>query len=205
MEKTRRPKRRKRRKNRVPTELVDTRPIEEVLADLGVSDWDIALIGDGSGRHWKEKGAGWCCVLIEKHFNARSIFFGGANSLTTHLSELLPYIHALTWHSQTRSNKTIEVIKRNIRAIIVTDSQNLSVVGTNACKGRIPNKVPALYQTLLAFTYRGYNIDFVKIPRDSIAINVLCDGIAYKANRAMREIDLPTDDQGKPFTLDNFN
>jgi len=43
----------------------DNRPLAEVLTSLGVTQWNVCLIGDGSGCKADDPG-GWGCTLIDR-------------------------------------------------------------------------------------------------------------------------------------------
>jgi hypothetical protein len=41
-------------------------------------DWDVLIIGDGSGTGWSEP-CGWASVLHERYSNMRQLFTGAMN------------------------------------------------------------------------------------------------------------------------------
>ena len=52
-------------------------PLQTVLDHLGVkeTDWDVVIIGDGSGSDWQSP-CGWASVLIDKETRNRKVFYG---------------------------------------------------------------------------------------------------------------------------------
>ena len=62
--------------------------IPDILNKLQIDDWDVLLIGDGSGAGWNLlSGCGWASVLIDKYSNNHKIFMGATTPGTITIGE----------------------------------------------------------------------------------------------------------------------
>lgn len=187
--------------------------VQEIMTHLNVGskDWDLLLIGDGSGQSW-DMGCGWACVLID-HFNAkRKLFYGGMNSGTIGIGELFPYVHAMMWYSRGPGKKRLEQLQaqfgtpQSIKVHVITDNEIVSKQGNGDAK-RSTNI--ELWSSFDHFARLGYSFKFHWLGRDTIGLNALTDHISREARKSLERIHLPEgssiydyspdDDRGESF------
>ena len=160
---------------------------------VGSKDWDVLIIGDGSGQGWSF-GCGWASVLID-HFSAqRKLFYGGMNSGTIGLAELFPYFHAMLWYSRGPGSKRMQRLlaqygyAQEIKVHIITDSDITAKQGN----GKAARKTNIeLWAAMDMFTRLGYKFTFHWVRRDNVGLNMLVDHIAREARRSLENIELP--------------
>lgn len=191
---------------RLPLAKLPQPPLTTVLAKLGVAidDWDIVLVGDGSGSGWLDP-CGWASVLIEKLTDCRRTFYGGMNAGSINLAELLPYVHALSWYHARFGEDRLARSHGILRVHILTDSEVTKNVGTRVMlHGTLPKGNRAMWATILEFGRMGYRMTFHWIGRETMALNWLCDALAGNARAAVKDIVLQ-DLTGKDLNAYDFN
>lgn len=93
-----------------------------LLERLKIKEFDLILIGDGSGS-MQNYPIGWACVAIEQGQMSRRVFYGGANDGTINQAEPLAYLIPLSWYAA-KLNKEGKPGARGVRHIhIITDSE----------------------------------------------------------------------------------
>ena len=114
-----------------------TETLDELLLRFGLTDldWDLILVGDGSGSNWS-KEAGWAAISIEKATMERRAWYGAMNYGTVNFAEMMAYIQPLTWYTSKeidRRTKTRQVAFQKVH--IFTDSKYCAEIGnSNSCK-----------------------------------------------------------------------
>jgi hypothetical protein len=65
--------------------------LDEVLTKAGVptGQWDLALIGDGSGSRWTAP-CGWSVVLVDRRTRQYHHFHGAASPASVNFAETIP-------------------------------------------------------------------------------------------------------------------
>lgn len=174
-----------------------------MMRRLNVQDdeWDVAIIGDGSGQRW-DIGAGWASILVDKRSRRRKLFYGGMNCGTVYISEIMPYLHAMQWYSWYLTEH-VENRKPTIRVHCVTDNKAVATQGAMLRSGVVPasiKKQRELWMALGAFAQRGLLLDFTFVPRSEIALNVYADDVSRKARLIMSDVQLPTTKVANPET-----
>jgi hypothetical protein len=160
--------------------------LEDVLEKLNVktSEWDLLLVGDGSGEEWT-RPCGWCCALIDRHTGTRKIFTGALSEGTVSLVEIMPYKHALSWYTGSKGpmrELRKKIGQRDIRVHIVTDNSYVASYGERLAQGTtriedVRNNVMD-WAGLMAVQTMGVALYFHHILRTTIALNVLADAVA---------------------------
>ena len=164
----------------------------DVLRELGVGeeDWDVLLIGDGSGTDWKNS-IGFSCVLIDHFGNYRVPFFGGLNTGTSQLAELLPYMLALTWYKSGPGKQRKEYRKSRQESVmvhVITDNQNLANWGNRQARR---NAYPEFWAVYDYFESSGFSFHWHWMPRTKVGLNRLTDMVAAAMRKLLEGATLP--------------
>jgi len=162
--------------------------LSKLRKKLGITNWDVMVVGDGSGSGW-QLGAGWAAVLVDKYSGCRKLFYGAMNTGTVTLGELFPYLHALSWYTakdgpgRTRL-KDAKSASKKVGVHLVTDSQAVATAGNN------PNSRHAHRELWTAFDEyqrRGFAIQFHHVARELVDLNILVDAIARQARLSLTD------------------
>lgn len=179
-----------------PPEL-QTRPLSRLqrlrqgLQDLGVRpDWDILICGDGSGVGW-ERPCGWASLLIEASTDECYEFFGAWSQGTVTLAELMPVLHALTWHAAERLHRSVG--ERRPCVAVLTDSQMVARTGQALAdpEKRPPRKHRGFWESLQVLGQEDYRIRWHWLPRDSTDLNRYTDALSHEAMHSMKRVRRP--------------
>ena len=159
--------------------MIQADSFEEVLAAVGVAptDWDFAIVSDGSGTTW-EKPCGWASVLLDKRTFARTAFSGSFSCGTNSLAEMFGVLHPLLYLVEAvRPNATT----RPVRVHALTDAENIANQINGKSNG---NHYFELWQAISALRQRNYEITAHWIPRDTIDLNKLAHDVANDSRLA---------------------
>jgi ribonuclease HI len=170
-------------------------PVELLtLANLQDKDWDVIIVGDGSGSMWGRPG-GWGALVFDKHTNSCKTLYGGISDTTVNICELIPYIHALQWYTRAPYTEGA-VSNRRIRTDtgimvmpiihIFTDCDVIAKQG-NYQMARDAN---AAYWAALDYFKYMYDIYFHWIPRDVIPANKFADYLSKSARHVIQDLAL---------------
>lgn len=157
--------------------------LEQLLRRLKIPDaeWDLLLVGDGSGSKWGY-GIGWGCVSIEKHHEEEPrVWFGAANNGTVNLAEMFAYIPPLTWYAAQVAHERRHYVglPMHRRVHILTDSQYCQGMGST-CDALIKANGP-LWQIFRIFQRDGIFLHWHWRQRDDVALNVYADALSKAA------------------------
>jgi hypothetical protein len=97
--------------------------LDAILAGMQIEQWDLVLIGDGSGSGWNA-ACGWCSMLIDRKTRGRRIFHGGMNLGSVNVAESMPYIQAMAWYDAYQRDKHQQLGSTHVH--IITDSQTVA-------------------------------------------------------------------------------
>jgi ribonuclease HI len=170
--------------------------LQAVLDRVRIREWDLLLIGDGSGSGW-DGAAGWASTLINRWTRDRFVFFGGANVGSVNFAEMMPYFQALIWYHNHAGKD--EVKKRGLLNVhVITDSAVTVNHGAKAAQpGQELPKVPqrALWAGMRELGHMGYCLHWHWAERSTNSLNFLADLIAALARRQIlllgQDISLP--------------
>ncbi len=159
-----------------------------ILRQLGITDFDVCLIGDGSGTGWND-ACGWACVLVDRLTHARQLFHGGMSTTSINVAEFMPYLQALCWyHSQHGSER----MQRSgmIKVHVITDSQVTAVSGNRAADLTLtlPRANQALWASIRQFTTMGYRLQYHWLNRETTLYNQCADLVASLCRRAVLNV-----------------
>lgn len=181
--------------------------VQEILTklDIGHNDWDILLVGDGSGQGW-EMGCGWACVLVDKMSARRKLFFGGMNSGTIGIGELFPYLHAMMWYSRNPGKIRHKRLAKQfghpvtLKVHIITDNEITAKQGNGKAKR---NTNIELWSGLDYISRLGYSFTFHWVGRSNIGLNLLTDHISRESRKALENVTIPDGCSIYDFTPDD--
>jgi ribonuclease HI len=151
--------------------------LERLACDLYLADFDLLLVGDGSGTVYN-RPAGWGCVAYDRRMKSVTLHAGTLSTGTNNLAELMPYVQALWHHHQDHR----QAPDRPVRVLIVSDSE----VTVRCGNGQYARKANAcLWASIEWFAQNGYRLGWRHVPRNSNEWSTLMDTVAGKARRLM--------------------
>jgi len=165
-----------------------TSPRDSLLQAIGVGpdNWDLLLVGDGSGNAWV-KASGWCCIVMDRNVHPEletpDMVTIGAQSAgcSINVAEVLPYWFALHRHWNAGGKSAAD---KHWRVHIATDSEYAAKVigGTQPMGGMDVAVLRGLFQPLAA---RGYALHWHHLPRETNPIHQYADRVAAAARESM--------------------
>lgn len=162
----------------------------EMLASLvGCPEWDILLVGDGSGTGGWTMAGGWACAIIERETDERSVCWAGWSLCDILVAELSAYLQALMQIEALRGKALRRHLGRPIKILIVTDNQAIATQASAALSGRGvgggTNPIWAAIRQIVQST--GTSLMFRFAPRRSTMLNVLVDQVAGRLRRIVSD------------------
>jgi len=176
-----------------------------MLARLRISQWDLALIGDGSGSSWMH-GCGWAGVLIDRFTKGRRLFYGGMNVGSINLAELMPYMHALSWYHENFGRDRLKRADHGVLHVhIITDSQVICQHGSKINAGQNPSSNRSAWACMAQFIKEGYILHYHHIPRCTVALNVVADKVAGVSRLTLQGIELQDKETREQLSIYDYN
>jgi ribonuclease HI len=182
--------------------------LEELLVRLEVKDWDLLLIGDGSGSNWNFE-CGWGCVSIENATFARRAWHGAMSAGTVNFADMMAYLQPLCWYvnREMLRRKQVDYPVKVRHIHIVTDSQYVKTKGSS--RDLLTGKNGALWQVFKQFGAQGMLIHWHWIRRETVELNKFADQLSKAARLNLKDKDLPTQVEEQAFnpsrTIYQFN
>jgi ribonuclease HI len=165
-------------------------PFHALLARLEITDYDLVLIGDGSGSKWSLP-VGWSCVAVEKGHMSRRVFYGAANDGTVNVAELSAYLIPMLWYSSKVAEERNQTEDYRVRHVhVITDSDYVRQMFTEG-RGSIAARNSILYMALQSVERRGYHLHWHWLPREDVALNHYADELSKAARHQFKVNDLP--------------
>lgn len=164
---------------------------EALAAELGLPDFDLLLVGDGSGTSLPF-ACGWAVTSYQRSSQQAQLIYGGASTGTNNLAELTPYLHAL-WTFEANRGRQPPVdeqgmfIANAIRVAIVSDSE-ITVKCGNRQYGRNANG--CLWAGIEWFEKNGYRFHWRHVPRNSNELSTEADRVAGKVRRLISNFEV---------------
>lgn len=159
---------------------------EALSEQVGVQDYHLMLVGDGSGMT-RATPCGWCCHLYHRPSGRVRTHFGGASNGSNNFAELVPYLFSLaTFHAAFVEAHPDQEALFNV--LIVSDSE-LTVrcgMGEYARRANL-----ALWASIDWFVANGYKLTWRHVLRNSNPVSKRSDAIAGFARKEVKEWDLP--------------
>lgn len=160
--------------------------MEDLLLRLKIApdDWDLIIVGDGSGSNWNYH-SGWASISIEKATLNRRVWYGGMNCGTVNFSEMMAYLQPLNWYLAVEADRRKKTSKVRFRKVhIVTDSKYCKDRGNS--NERAPRKNAPLWRIFDEFKRHGLLLHWHWIPRASVDLNVFADKLSKEARLALK-------------------
>lgn len=159
---------------------------EVLLERLGIKNWDLLLVGDGSGSHWG-KECGWGCVSVERETLHRRVWFGAMNDGTINLAEVLAYLQPLTWYTSQELAKRKQGHKIELKQVhVLTDSAY-----TANSSADLKSHNAMLWQLFKQFASQGIMVQWHWVRRESVDLNLFADQLSKEARLNVKGKDLP--------------
>jgi len=152
-----------------------TSTIKDVQDQLKLTEYDLLLIGDGSGTTI-DQSSGWSCFYFDKNKFFYTILKGGCSFGTNNFAELAPYFNALWFDLYKQGN----VLKMDRKVQIVSDSE-ITVKCGNKIYSRNCN-LP-LWSGINWLESIGYKLTWNHVNRNTNHISKLCDRIAGETRK----------------------
>lgn len=179
----------RKKNNDKPIDPLALAPLQTVLDQLGVkqNDWDLVLIGDGSGSNW-QAGCGWAAVLIDKKSRQRRVFYGAMSCGTVNLAEVFPYLQAMMWYEDARKTWLDSSENRPLRVHIITDSKYAADAGNLL----IPRKAnAALWAALDTVIGNTYHVTWHWMCRNGTCLNAMTDELSKSSRKTLGQVMIP--------------
>lgn len=162
--------------------------LQDLLQELGITTWDVLLIGDGSGTGW-DSPAGWAVVLIDKPTRGRKLFYGAVNHGSINFAEGAPYFQALLWYHHFHGRDRLRR-QGQLHVHVLTDSQVTTQHGqqANQLAADLPRANSPIWAGVREFVRLGYQLEFHWRPRKSSQLNELADRFAGEARRQLQQL-----------------
>lgn len=156
-----------------------TRALPAVLDHFQIVDWDVLLVGDGSGYSWNI-GCGWAGALIDRQTMSRKLLWGGWSAGTIMIAELMPYIHALAWYESAIAKARRAHLRRGVLKVhVICDNKTIVDQGNHLVDRR---KMLPWWSCWAAYLRNGYTARFHQVPGHEagaqVGLNVLCDHVS---------------------------
>jgi hypothetical protein len=188
---------------------LDVQTLDSILADLLVpsDQWDLVLIGDGSGTT-ADNSCGWASVMVSRLPvpGYRRSFFGYQDTGGILYAELQAYRHAIEWHWRHKGQELMRAGLRvspryTIRTHLLCDNQTAVLQGKREYK-----REAEIFQWRFFDQAEelGYQLNWHWRPRNHVQLNRLCDALAGSA-RGLAELqrakELSGDANSRLYTL----
>lgn len=163
-------------------------PVRLAIA-LGCPDWDVMLVGDGSGQGGWDMSGGWACCTLERHTDYRSVTWGGWNLCTIMLAELIAYQQALITYEAARGPAMRRHLGHGIRFLIITDNQATSGLSARGLVGEgVGGDTSSIWAGIrYLLGQSGSTATFRFAPRISTMLNFGVDQVAGRVRKEIGE------------------
>jgi hypothetical protein len=167
-------------------------PIGEVLSELGVTDWDVLIVGDGSGVGW-DRGCAWASVLIEHYSMRRAVFKGVWDPGTVGIAELSAYFHALVAYASGPGKTRLHDLLQSrsdarVQVHVITDNETIVRQGLGVYSRKANAPVWAGIDYVVS---TGYRVHWHFLKRDRLGLNQLVDHLSRECRKAVEAIQPP--------------
>lgn len=164
--------------------------MQDLLAKAGIEDFDLLLVGDGSGSKWGY-GAGWASVAIEPDLMGRKSFYGACNNATVNFAELMAYMAPLSWYVSHVKDQKKQPRRGGLFQIhIITDSQYAR--GSSDRESVIAKTHNFLLLSgLSTLGHKGFNLNWHWMERETSELNRFVDELSRSSRVALQEADVP--------------
>jgi ribonuclease HI len=164
--------------------------VENLALRLNISDWDLILVGDGSGNGWENPG-GWGCYIFNKQDTgeilerpaiAGGLSCGGSISFL----EAIPFWLAIRQHYYTWGGLDACAHGKIFSAHIVTDSEWAAKAMSGSME---PKKHKDMAMLFRYFQDLGYRITWHKVPREVFLTHKKADRLSAQAREYIAGVE----------------
>ena len=158
-------------------------------ADLGEltalfgDDWDILLVGDGSGCG-RGSACGFACLSVDRASGKTLTWFGGFNRGSVNAAELTAYLQALNHYAN------LNELGQVARVTIVTDSQYVKNGGQQLAQAKSFDSNAGLWAAVRTFARFGLVVKWQWHARDQVGLNTVADALSKLARRVAEQYAL---------------
>jgi hypothetical protein len=160
--------------------------LENLLNHFSIEQWDILLVGDGSGS-FRLQPCGWGCVSLERATLERKLWYGACNAGTVNMAEMLAYLMPLTYFA---ANRVAANVYETSHVHIITDSAYLEKMSPGSQK-RIGNANQGLLQIFRQFDQSGLELHWHWAERETVELNTIADILSKAARISLQNGDVP--------------
>jgi ribonuclease HI len=174
-----------------------------VLDRFEIVDWDLILIGDGSGSKWGLP-VGWAVTAIAKTKMEREVFYGAMNNATVNIAETMAYLQPLLWYLRRVADERKKGGTTREHVVhIITDSEYVKNVGK---RGHLDFSTNQPLWGVFEFVKRqSIQINWYWAKRDDVALNTYADALSKKARKLMKENDPAAAMARAGYSAEDFN
>jgi hypothetical protein len=160
---------------------------EMIAGVIKCPEWDVMMLGDGSGTGGWTMAGGWACVTVERESDNRSICWGGWSTCDILLAELSAYFQALVEFENTRGEVLRKHLGRPVKILVITDNQPIASQAPAALVGgKVGGNTNALWAAIRHITQSsGISIQFRFVPRCAVMLNVLADQVCGRVRKLL--------------------
>jgi ribonuclease HI len=161
---------------------------QDLLDRFKIKDWDMCLIGDGSGSKWGYP-IGWGVTAVFKADIRRKVFYGAMNDGTVNIAEAMAYLQPLLWflgEVKKQRKESGKVVRRTVH--IITDSEYVRQQGS---KGHINFSTHQPIWAVFDLVKRqGVQIEWHWAKRDDVTLNMFADVLSKRARKQIKENEI---------------
>jgi len=177
---------------------------QDVLDRFKIDEWDMVLVGDGSGSKWGYP-VGWGVTAVLKKQMDRRVFYGAMNDGTVNIAEVMAYLQPLMWYMaevrKQRKQKGTTARKHVVH--IITDSEYARKVGE---KGHLDFNTNQPLWAVFEFVKRqAIELHWHWAEREEIALNIYADALSKRARKQVKENDQVQSLAGDGYSAEEFN
>ena len=162
-----------------------------VLDFFGIAEWDVLMVGDGSGYSWNI-GCGWAGAVIDRRTMGRKLLWGAWSTGTIMIAEIMPYIHGLAWYESNHADDCRRALRRQVLKVHVISDNKTVVDQGNGHVGR--KKMLPWWACLGNYVRIGYEVKWHFNPGHEegrqVGLNVLCDHVSRHSRLLTQETTL---------------
>jgi hypothetical protein len=162
--------------------------LEKLLERLNIKNWDLLLVGDGSGSSWG-KECGWGCVSVENATFDRRVWYGAMNDGTINFAEIMAYLQPLTWYTSQELAKRKKGHKVTLKHVHVLTDSAYAANASDSCPATSVNGV--IWQVFKQFAAHGIMVQWHWIRRETVELNLFADQLSKDARLNLKGKDLP--------------
>lgn len=152
--------------------------LAELTDALEIDNWDLLLVGDGSGSR-PGRPTGWACVAYDKERKSKTLWYGASNSGSNNAAECSAYIAPLVDYQNRVADSGVQRLRR---VVIVSDSEY--TVKLINCSAR-PKKNQIYWGVFNSARSSGLLVGAHWLRREASIANSIADRVSKEARLAL--------------------